>query len=502
MTPTEGCAFVGAKLNKVWASSCKAKVCTVSSENLKTYPLVHREAIRCDQALAIASAIFAQASDEERPLKRRRTETPFTAVLHTLQSVIVPALQDFLYRGVFAETLIGEMNEVHSWLMREAVSWRRFQQECQPALVPVRAEVMALTEMIFEKALYTVHATHMEAAILGPIANFLFDLLALAPVARTGNRADPLIQQLAVVGSVNYRQRHAGEWYTVAAAAAPESAELFLSVSRSISIFNSFMDDSRIALERATIEPLIKFLMRKGQGEAATRRLLEDQIRDDLCVSPNRFLNVASRLFPLSHRLPFVWFVLPILRLCPAGTGTVIASRQVRKTQDSSGGSFGKLRISIYADPVCFFRQRCQSWNDEIEGTLELADALLDKFVAQTQPVVYSETGGWLVTRSSGPVLNAAWQLSEWTGAEGRWAGFGRAVALVLIMNGSVERLTLAPGFVKSLHTMQLEAETLERAEAIHFFNEGAVDVLGVLGFRVLSLTHLHALFGSTCEEA
>ena len=77
---------------------------------------------------------------------------------------------------------------------------------------------------------------------------------------------------------------------------------------------------------------------------------------------------------------------------------------------------------------------------------------------------------------------------------DGGLAKFGRAVALVLIMNGSVERLSLAPGFVKSLHTMQLEAETLERAEAIHFFNEGAVDVLGGLGFRVLSLTHLHVL--------
>ena len=67
---------------------------------------------------------------------------------------------------------------------------------------------------------------------------------------------------------------------------------------------------------------------------------------------------------------------------------------------------------------------------------MEQTNALLDKFVAQTQPVVYSETGGWLVTRTSGPVLNAEWKLSEWAGAD------GRAVALVMLMNGSVERLS------------------------------------------------------------
>ena len=45
---------------------------------------------------------------------------------------------------------------------------------------------------------------------------------------------------------------------------------------------------------------------------------------------------------------------------------------------------------------------------------------------------------------------------------------------------------------------MDLSSESLERAESIYYFNKGAVDLLGVLGFAVFDLFDLENHFGIT----
>ena len=105
------------------------------------------------------------------------------------------------------------------------------------------------------------------------------------------------------------------------------------------------------------------------------------------CVSPNRVLNVASR-------------TASILRGLSCHLGEPAGAFQQRKPREFQLG---------------------QSWTREIEGPLQQANALLDKYAAAVHPILDTETGGWLVTQ--GPVLDETWKLIEWTGAEGRWAG-------------------------------------------------------------------------------
>lgn len=503
MTKSEACGFVGAKLMKVTGSFCLANKCNANGPGTQVKMFEHHANLSCESAIGMAKAVLAELAGTEQPNKRRRME-PFSVdtVVATLETVIVPSLEQFLYRGVFHEELVGAMADVHGSLMRGAAVWTTFRREGQMRLVGASRRIETLTADIFRKALYTVDTHAVLSHTLGPIANFFFDLCSVTQKCHPRSDVQPLMQTMAVHGSVTYRARHAEEWNEYSSPHASESPVWALNVSTAIATLHKAIALRVVVPQsvRARIEPLFEFLTGKVTASPTTTRLMEDQVRTDLCRPPDRLALGVLIQFPSpfntkQQRLQTSAVLIPLLRLCRSVAPVFSASMLLGKThlqhyRESSN-------VTLPDDPMLasiFFARPAILWVGTVTGSVARANEMLDDFVAKRSPLVATENGPRLIFRPErmprgfGDLGNSFQEIV---------VQFGRAVALVLRMNGSVARLGFTSHFVNLLHGMQLGDEPNETAEAMYYFNRGAVDVLGALGFTVFDLVQLHGHFGT-----
>ena len=414
--------------------------------------------------------------------------SPVGLLLETMEWAIVPGLKEFLYRGVFPDGLLEGMRDLHSGLMREASSWARFKRLDQKQLRTATKPVFDHIREIFEKALITKASLDAWADTLGPLASFYFDLTALAQDVWNRARVDPIIQQMAVIGDPQYRDRHAAEWHTPLAPLRPMSPSAIVSVSRAISTMKILMTRRVTPADMPAVAPLIDMITRPRTMNTSSRQLLDDQLMIDICRSPQPFVEAVMSLFgvPGGNNDPVLecsQFVLPILNFCQSFSPVLDASVTLRNMRTTTAPHSFSIMLPVDSRNVIeFFTGSPYIWFGTILGTLERANALLDTFVLQAAPLAAGAGGNRIRTGLTTDEL----------------AGFGRAVGLVLRMNGSVERLGFTYRFVNVIHSMDLSSESLETAESIYHFNKGAVDLLGVLGFAVFDFFDLENHFGIT----
>lgn len=196
---------------------------------------VARTDLSCEEAMVMAKAIFEDSPDTKESKKRKRTElSPFDDVLATIDAIILPGLESFLFRGVFSLELIDGMAAVSAGLMREAAVWSRFKRDHQPLLRTAIHEVVKITLEIFIKAEFSEATFDRMAETLGPVANFFFDLVAFEQVPHMREALYAQMQQMAVRGKNGYRASHPGEWQEPLQPASPVSAAFLVSVSESM----------------------------------------------------------------------------------------------------------------------------------------------------------------------------------------------------------------------------------------------------------------------------
>lgn len=497
MSRTEACAFVVPRLLKMPTSSCHRGECIVTRYT-GTFPLhVHRPRLTCDEAVGMAYAVFAEAATcDEQPGKRRRVGTfPLEPLLETMGSVIVPGLKDFLFRGVLSEDLVLAMGAVDAGLMREASSWTRFKRVDQTRLRTASEPVVELITQIFENALIRVESMDTHAHSLGPIASFYFDLAALTQDEWDCTRVERLIQQLAVEGNIRYRARHAHEFQQPLLPATAPTASSVVSVSQAVTAMKALMaGPTATNRHRPSVDALIEFITRRQVMDEVSMTFLRDQISDDLCSDTMRLIDAVVRLFPSpigakQDIFKTSMFVMPILRMCRSSTSVLNPSVIVRKIQVMSGSA--RVNVTLPTDPdeaVEFLTTHPHRWIGSLKGSLEQANMLLGAFLSRADPLVEGPDGNQLKARDAFE-------------SDAILTGLGRAVGLVVRMGGSVVGLKFSPELVNLIHCMRLTNESTRTAESIYYFNKGAVDVLGVLGFGVFELDHLHCQFGTMGRE-
>lgn len=505
MTHSDACGFVAAKLFKYPESSCRAQVCTFDLRRIGVPLRVHRPILSCDDAMAMTKAVFADSPDSKESKKRKRTElSPFDEILATIDSSILAGLESFLFKDVFAPELMDGMRTVSAGLMREAAVWSRFKRDHQGDLRTATRDVEKLILEIFTKAQYTLATVDRMAESLGPIANFFFDITAFAQRTTGGLGAYAVTQQMAVSGQIGYRVSHAAEWREPLGLVAPGSAAFFISVSQAMSVLARQMRRGPNPQEGDGVKPLIDWVTRPREADASTVRLVEDQLRLDFCRAPIAFLAAAMRHFPSpfgssQERLRMMAFVVPILRLCTDARPVVNESVMLRMmlTEQTLRAANLTLTDEIPDSVSYFLFGSGHSFLGNIRGSAAQVHALIDRFLAEVDPLIESEAGVRLRQRGEIAAEEARGFAFVPNTLEVIMANFGKLVAIALRANVSVARFGLPASFVDAIHSMDLTGETIRVAESIYYFNQGAVNVLGVMSFGAFPLADLHARFGT-----
>ena len=513
---SDACNFVMARLYKQTSSICTpTNFCFTSSFD--------QEPITCARAVELArSIIFNLAASDEHRHKRGRYEFSGAAVLEVLLvSFIVPAAEDVLFRNQpLSDMAIEAMTEVNRVLLIEMRDANQFQWGPAGVWLRVSNAMNRLTQIVQELALSRQHrlwSDDMRAASLGPVANFCFDLASFGGFSCS--RASTEVVSIAKSGSIGYREAHEFEKRIVSLPVPPVTPQWITNVSRAItSLKRSATRGRPLGGDQRLLESLIDFLIRAPPAEVDTAwSLLTDQVHADLCsqssvrLVSDIALSVKWSSVSRSSALRAAGIMLVRCRnLEPAVTqqsSITNASLAVRVLMEAGPvpQNRGPLNIPDQADHwkiAELASSQADVWTRPPNGTVETAQSILKSFVQGTLPWK-PLMGPW---RFTGPQftwpspldsngLRKRAQLKNMF--EDTMVLLGRLLGLVLRMKGSIPNLGLSEDTIRVLISDgPILHEDRDLVEAAYFVKRGAMDALGILGFRVLSTPTLLARFG------
>ena len=517
MSPSEACNFVTSRLIKESPTRCFKNFCAYGKFNVTLANAT--EPLACERAREIALSIMSGGSGEPK-LKRRRLndESLLTAdqIESLFETVLVPAVEDVLHRkSPLSPAAVEAMSAVDRSLLTAASVWTRFKRDYAPWLqnsVLLDQFGSLVIKLANDEKRY-MYSLEQRAVIHGTLLNFGFDLASFGYYGAFLTYQSLEITGMTREGRLPYRIPHEGEVRnTIPSLTVPEST-WYLHASEEIT---KLREASELVSRGKRFVPDIRFLTEllassftQDGNHSGLWAILDHQLRTEICstrrdivvivliaaykkVAPNDVLGRAAAAF---------------LRLCRAledlnsNTRDLVASITVSRS--------GKRDLFPEADLVLpgsaqdemavrrFFYDA--NWNGRPAGKVDVVLSLLEQLMSGVLPlpVMACIMGTQLFAPPFGKNGIVRERVDMGLSYELSWTTLGRLLAVCVRM-GCKNLQSFPEAFVRLLIkdapvTAEVPSST---AEALYLVNSGAMDVLGVLGFRVLSNSDLLSRFG------
>ena len=506
LSGSEACQFVGARLFKNRVTQCSRNMCFTGS--------VLDEAISCDEAREIAQEIMSSAFPDARGTKRRKlNESPIPRVTELFQTVLVPAVEDVLYRrSRISDAAIQAMAEVDRMILQAAYTRASFKRsEIEWLRIESARKFIRIVMEILEDRSPGYASADSRSWTQGPLVNFLMDMLSFGlwrsgPLFLMGSSD---VASFAHSARLGYREAYLREKRVELLPLSAMSQSWYLSVSQAISILNRLTIGAPGAkLTVALARELEVFLTRDPPGDAnqfSAWALLEDQMVHELC-SVDRF-HVTRGLIRISNSLHGPTNVAGrgaarVLKLCRSMDSGIVsdstwaASAVVTQSERDRDRRHSNL---ILPDPtnsaavVEFIYTSSWDWIGTPNGTSDTVLTLIDMLMDGRLPKKVVSFGSskqdeenWFPQPMKDGVIGSRSELGG--GFDFTMRTLGRLLAIACKLGGRLSRFGFPEMFVKALFEDGPVGDDITRdmAESAHYARLGAIDVLGFLGFRVM----------------